>query len=88
MVAEITSRTVMFPILQDKVIRAIPWEAVAGHARQADANHGQTLNRLAERGGLSPCEAVAVIEDRKWQHMDQASARIKLMQLIADQPTT
>ena len=41
---------------------------------QADTNHGQTLSRLAERGGLGPCEAVAIIEKRRWRKMDILSA--------------
>lgn len=37
-------------------------------------NHGQTLKRLNERGGLSPCEAAAIIECRDWHKMDIAAA--------------
>ena len=46
---------------------AIPWEIIASHEAQAHRNHGQTLQRLAERGGLSPCEAVAIIEDKDYR---------------------
>lgn len=49
----------VFP-LQD--YRPIPWELIAPHEAQAVKNHGgQTLQRLAERGGLSPCEALCAI---------------------------
>lgn len=41
--------------------RSVPWEFVAPHERQALRNHEQTLDRLAERGGLSPGELVAVV---------------------------
>lgn len=34
------------------------------HAARAMRNHGQTLERLAERGGLCPIEALAVYEER------------------------
>ena len=34
---------------------------MAPHESQARNNHGQTLERLAQRGGLSPCEAWCVI---------------------------
>ena len=44
----------------------VPWEFVAPHEPQALRNHGQTLARLAERGGLSPAELLAVIEGRGW----------------------
>lgn len=40
----------------------LPWEMVKPHERQAQRNHGQTLARLSERGGLSPSEALAVLE--------------------------
>ena len=36
---------------------------------QAQRNHGQSLARLNERGGLAPCEAVAIIERRLWHKM-------------------
>jgi len=40
---------------------SIPWDCIAGHENQAQLNHGQTLDRLAERGGLAPTEAFAII---------------------------
>lgn len=40
----------------------VPWDLLAPHEKQALRNHDQTLKRLAERGGLSPAEMVAVIE--------------------------
>lgn len=43
---------------------AIPWEMIVGHAKQAQANHSQTLERLCERGGLDAGEALAVLDDR------------------------
>lgn len=48
---------------------AVPWEMMAPHERQADLNHSQTLKRLAERGGLSPTEAIAVIEGKRWRDL-------------------
>jgi hypothetical protein len=76
-----SSRT--FPVIsahERKLIEAlgcptsVPWDLVAPHERQAQRNHDQTLERLAERGGLSPCELVAVLEDRMWIRMDLAEA--------------
>lgn len=40
----------------------------------AQNNHGQSLKRLNERGGLSPCEAVAIIERRPYDRMAPAAA--------------
>lgn len=39
---------------------------------RAQKNHSQTLSRLRERGGLSYCEALAVLEDRRWRGMTVA----------------
>jgi hypothetical protein len=51
-----------FPVLQEVVEskrvegmpRSVKWSALDD--RQAQLNHSQTLERLAERGGLSPVE--------------------------------
>jgi hypothetical protein len=65
-----------FPILFDedesrnwpktwpKCARTVPLEAVAPFESQANRNHSQTLKRLAERGGLSPSELVAVMHGK------------------------
>lgn len=70
-------------------VRPLAWMPVLGHplaipaalldARQAMENHGQTLERLAERGGLSLDEAAAVAERRRWQKMtaEEALAALK-----------
>ena len=39
----------------------VPWEVMAPHESQCQRNHGQSLKRLAERGGLSSSEAWAVV---------------------------
>lgn len=73
-----------FPIQGDPVITWIPWRMIAPHERRAMDNHGQqTLAKLAYRGGLSICEAVAVLEDRPWKRMDPAEARRQLQKLVS-----
>ena len=86
----------MFPILFDYRIKeeikklrdahcvsmviSLPWPMVEAHERQAQKNHSQSVARLAERGGLSPCEAVAVLEDRDYYpapSLPAAHARLK-----------
>lgn len=68
-----------FPILGDPEIAWVPWRLLLPHDKQAMANHsGQNLEKLASRGGLSTCEAVAVIEDRRWHKMDPVVARAEL----------
>ena len=81
-----------FPIQRPHGIRgwagrtSIPWSLIAPHEQQAQRNHGQSLRRLAERGGLSHGEAVAVIEDREWSPMEQAEAEKRLEELVAAAP--
>jgi hypothetical protein len=60
-----------FPILlgdQRSVWRglpdSIPWELIEAHERQAHANHGHSIYTLAQRGGLSPYELLAVLLDQ------------------------
>ncbi len=55
-----------FPILRHPEFR-LPWALIAPHEAQALANHYQSLEKLAHRGGLSFDEAAAVLEDRPWQ---------------------
>ena len=60
----------------------VPWALVARHVVQAQRNHSQTLERLAERGGLGPSELVAVIEDRPWTPMAPEKAMARLRELV------
>lgn len=72
-----TKRDIVFP-------RDIPWSLLTPHEAQALQNHDQTLEELAKRGGLAPCEAVAVIEDREWSPMKDANAVTRLTELTVD----
>lgn len=64
-----------FPIFKPYGIdlkgRALPsfirWDAL--NEEQAQRNHAQSLSRLAQRGGLDPAEAIAIIERRSWRPM-------------------
>lgn len=81
------ARVKMFPIMSGSgsyrgTITEIPWSTISKHARQARENHYQTIERLAERGGLWASEAVAVLEDREWHHMDLSAAEKRLRELI------
>lgn len=60
------------------VVVGVPWHIMEPHERQARENHGQSLARLVARGGLSACEALAIIEDRKWRRMAAAEAHTAL----------
>ncbi len=76
----------MFPILVPRRPQAsawptrIPWKMIQPHEQQALANHDQSLETLAARGGLGPSEMLAVLLDRPLQWVtrltDQESADI------------
>jgi hypothetical protein len=57
--------TKTFPLLGlDIGISTLPFAFVAEFRVKLERNHGQTLERLAERGGLAWCELWAGIEGR------------------------
>lgn len=70
-----------FPVLGTG--QTVPWAAIEPHERQAKYNHYQTLERLAERGGLSWSELAAVLEDRPWSKMSDDKAEKRCRELIA-----
>jgi hypothetical protein len=47
-----------------KILDRVPMEILS--EKQAQSNHGQTLKRLKERGGLGLDEILAIIENRRW----------------------
>lgn len=70
-----------FPILGTSPQEYISWEVIAPHEEQAMQNHGgQTLRRLAERGGLSWEEALSVLEDRPFRK--DTNAREKVIKIV------
>lgn len=48
----------MFPIMDGP---KVPWSLIAPYEAQAQTNHSQSLKQLAGRGGLSMCEAMAIM---------------------------
>ena len=62
--------------------RAIPWAMLAAHEEQAKSNHDQSLEKLASRGGMSPSEMLAVLDDRKWKKMPELSALLELEERV------
>lgn len=71
-----------FPILASK--ESIPWEVIAAHEKQAMENHGQTIKRLAERGGLDWTEALAVLEDRRYTKMNVEEAKRIVLLIVTE----
>lgn len=65
-----------------EAVIGIRMDLLKSHEAQAFKNHGgQSLKRLRERGGLSHCEAVAILMDRPWREMNPAEANAALLQL-------
>lgn len=64
------------------VVVAVPWSMLEPHEAQAQRNHSQSLQRLAERGGLSACEALAVLQDREYRSMTAADANAQLVTML------
>ena len=52
------------PIMGSKYLRSMPMAML--DEKQAQKNHGQTLGRLAERGGLAPSEALSIMDGLHW----------------------
>jgi hypothetical protein len=63
---------------------SVPWSLLAPHEERAWRNHGQTLQRLAERGGLGPDEMCAIIEGRRWRQMEFTESVSRLLELTAE----
>lgn len=62
--------------------RLIPWVVLLKHEDRALKNHGQSLKRLAERGGLDASETVAILEERPWTRMTNVDAVGKLKEFL------
>lgn len=57
--------------------KSIAWAVVAPHEKQAVLNHRQSLQGLANRGGLSPMELYLVMHDldlREYRHHTTSEA--------------
>jgi hypothetical protein len=60
---EIPTQSRLFPILGEPAGHGIAWHVVERHERRIFSNHNQTLERLAERGGLSWIELWIAFND-------------------------
>jgi chorismate mutase len=64
----------MFPIMRGP---AVPWSLIAPYEAQARANHGQSLKRLAERGGLGISEAMAIMSEAAFRDRPIANPTVE-----------
>ncbi|CCJ07038.1 Hypothetical protein BN69_1587 [Methylocystis sp. SC2] len=65
------------------LVISVPMSLLSAHEAQALTNHGQSLAQPRSRGGLSACEAVAILEDRPWRRMSKVEANRSLRAAIA-----
>lgn len=73
----------MFPIIQDDEIKTVPFDMMDKHDGQARINHGGWgVQALAARGGLTPEEACAILENRAYQEMTKTGAMLALKQHV------
>ena len=70
-----------FPVLKwstrAEMPRMVSWEFAERFRAQAESNHGQTLERLAERGGLCPREMWLATHGetlRSWRKISESDA--------------
>ena len=77
-----------FPVLgaNRDAKQSVPWSFIAPHSDRAEKNHGQTLERLAERGGLSALEMLAVVLDLSWNDINCIGDDLStsLLELLVD----
>lgn len=66
----------------------IDWRHVAPFEQRCYKNHGQSLERINSRSGLSACEAVALLRDEPWQSMTAYDAEVALRNLTAREDDT
>lgn len=75
-----------YPILGIRPHQYIPRGLLMIHEGQAWKNHGQSLSQLAQRGGLSWAEALAIIEGKNWRDAehDENAAEVTVRKMVAE----
>lgn len=75
-----------YPILGSRPQQYIPRGLLMIHEGQAWENHGQSLSQLAQRGGLSWAEALAIIEGKNWRDADHNEnvAEVTVRKMVAE----
>ena len=70
------------PILLPKGMLPLPWPIIFPHRERAYEIHGQSLIRLAERGGLSALEICSLIEENPFSIVDETEAVAALAAVV------
>ena len=55
------------------LITHYPWDYVEKHRERLESNHGQTIERLAERGGLHPGELYLAMMDGRIRDLTKST---------------
>ncbi len=73
-------------------LKSIPWHVMELGRKRAEDNHGQTLERLAERSGLAICEMADALRDQPLRFHGLKESRDEdlafVLQFIKDHLTT
>jgi len=77
-----------FPVLKQgtraEMPRSVPWAFAERFRAQAEDNHGQTLERLAERGGLCPQEMWVAAHGKRLREIGQVTEQNAIAWLRAE----
>jgi hypothetical protein len=57
------------PVMHGKQIKSIPMRILLPYEEQALRNHSQSLQRLAERGGMDACEIYGMLRGLRWSQL-------------------
>ena len=74
----------VMPIIGSKLLDQIPFAMLIPHEDRAVLTHGQSLERLAGRGGLSPQEALAILDNVRQTPASLASCEFELINKVRD----
>jgi hypothetical protein len=58
-----------FPIMGNVELTSVPWWLAETARGQLRRNHSQTVERLAERGGLGVVELAGALTGRSWSQL-------------------
>ncbi|WP_062390790.1 hypothetical protein [Pseudomonas abietaniphila] len=57
------------PVMRGVNIKQVPMQLLRPYEEQALRNHSQSLQRLAERGGMNACEILGIIRGLRWSQL-------------------
>lgn len=74
----------VMPIIGGVLLDQIPFAMLIPHEDRAVLTHGQSLEKLASRGGLSPQEALAILDNVRQTPASLASCEFELINKVRD----